>query len=377
MSEGRATTRGDLGRALSLRSTTVSDLVAELLEHDLVRESAAPARGRGRPAASLVFNHRRLGGIVVGVVDGTLVATGVDLSCRTLAEDSVAPPPDADNEVMADHVRRLVAGVIARFPPDTELASVVFSLSGLLDRPRSTWCFTSRWPRVRDLRVTEAVPDAGCAVELVRNLDAELAGIRLDAGRPAGEGELLLHWGRGIGASYCADGTIVNRHRGRFCEIGHWGLGDSAGRPCTCGNTDCLETVAALWALGPHLRETFPDLPLDEAGLGERLRRLDPLRCAAMEEALVQVLRLTGNLCRLLFPDRVVLTGPFVRNPAIFARFVQALERAPLLSSLDRVHVSTIEPGARHEIVGALQEPLRAALRRLIESGPRRGERGS
>jgi len=45
---------------------------------------------------------------------------------------------------------------------------------------------------------------------------------------------------------------------------------------------------------------------------------------------------------------------------------VQSLERAPLLQSLDTVHVSTIEPGSGHETAGALREPFDSALRRLV-----------
>ena len=203
----------------------------------------------------------------------------------------------------------------------------------------------------------------------MRNLDAELAGIRLQENHPTDTSVLLLHWGHGIGAAYCTDDIIVNRHRGRFCEIGHWGLGTTLGRRCTCGNTDCLETVAALWALGPALREKFPDLPMHESGLAAHAHRIDLLDSPAMEAALQQVLRLTTNLCRLLFPDRIILTGPFVQNPDIFSRFAHTLKRAPLLQSLDKVRVSVKDIGMDLEVAGALHDPFNAALRFLVAEG--------
>ena len=363
--DGRATTRGDVGEALSMRSTTVSELVGDLVAKDLLRESTIKPRGRGRPAASLNYNHRRFGAVFISVVDRTLVAKAVDMACHVLTESQVTPDAEAGNDVMAGCMRRLVADVIEKSPPGIELCAIVCSLSGLLDVGRSVWCVSSRWPRMRDFDIAEALAEVDCPVNLVRNLDAELAGIRLHEGHTSSETALLLHWGHGIGAAYSADGEIVNRSRGRFCEIGHWSLGNAVGRQCTCGNTDCLETVAALWALGPQLRHTFPDLPLDESGLAERLHRLDLLESNAMEEALKEVLRLTVNLCRLLFPDRMILTGPFVQNPDIFSRFVQALERAPLLKSLDKIRVSVNSDGMGYEIASALREPFASAVSRL------------
>ena len=363
--DGKAATRGDIAELLSIRSTSVSDMVGDLLAKDLLRESMIKPRGRGRPAAALNYNHRRFGAAIISVVERTLVAKAVDLGNRVLDEVRVAPPATADNTAMAAALRDLFERIAARFPADTEICSVVLSLSGLLDSERGLWCFSSRWPRLRNLDVADALRDMGPETVLVRNIDAELAGLRLHEHYQADETVMLLHWGYGIGAAYSANGHIINRRRGRFGEIGHWRLGDGAGRPCTCGNTDCLETVAALWALGGRLREVFPDLPLDETALAKRLSRLDVLRSDAMTEALEQVLRLTTNLCRLLFPDRVVLTGPFVQNPHIYSRFVAALEVAPLLKSSDAISVSAIETGGRYEIAGALHDPFERALRRL------------
>ena len=372
--DGRAATRIDIAEALSMRSTTVSELVGDLVAKDLLRESTIKPVGRGRPAASLNYNHRRFGVVFISVVDCTLVAKAVDMACHVLAESRVTPAEDAGNEAMAVCMRRLVADIVGKFPAGIELCAIVYSLSGLLDVGRSIWCVSSRWPRMRDFDIATALAGVDCPVGLVRNLDAELAGIRLQEGHPSNETALLLHWGHGIGAAYGADGVIVNRSRGRFCEIGHWSLGNAVGRRCTCGNTDCLETVVALWVLGPKLRRTFPDLPLDESGLAERLHRLDLLESPAMEEAMKEVLRLTTNLCRLLFPDRMILTGPFVQNPDIFSRFVQALEQAPLLKSLDKIRVSVNHDGIGYKISSGLHEPFASAVSGLAAApGGRHG----
>ena len=363
---GRASTRGEIVAHLNLRSTSVSDFVGELVAKDLLRESIVKRQGRGRPAASLVYNWQRFGAIFIQVTSRSITARAIDMAGRIVAERRAEPPHATGNAEMAETLLSLARAVEAEFPAGVEVAAVICSLSGLLDAPRRRWCFTSRWPEIRNLDIEAALAPLGHTVTLVRNLDAELTGRLAEAGpQGADESVLLLHWGYGIGAAYYTEGAIVNRTQGRFCEIGHWRLGNAKGATCTCGNTDCLETAAALWSLGPKLRMAFPDVPIEEAELGPVARHLDLLAVPDMASATNEVVRLTANLSRLLFPDRIILTGPFVHNPAIFARFAEELERAPVLRALDRITVGAGDAVERHEMQGALSgvfETARAAL---------------
>ena len=368
--ENRARTRSDIATQLSMRSTSVSDYVGELVGFDILRESVIKARGRGRPAVALSINTQRLGAILIGVTDHSLVGRAVDLDFRVLAEMSVVPPELCDNDEMGALLRQLVHEVSGHFAGGMEISDIVLSLPGLLDVPRATWCVASRWPNLLNLDIARALGEFDIPLTLVRNLDAELAGIRLSEGHGHSENALLLHWGYGIGAAFSSADRVINHERGRFCEIGHWGLGNAAGRQCTCGNKDCLETVAALWAIGEALHTQVPDLPLNENEMATELRRLDITEVPVIQQALGEVLRVTANLCRLLFPDRIILTGPFAQNPEIFRRFVETIARAPLLKSLDMAQVTMGDSNARHEIAGALAEPFNRSLMKLLSEAP-------
>lgn len=364
---GKARTRRDIGTALSMRSTSVSELVGTLTAGGLLTETIVSSSGRGRPAAALTFNAQRFGAILISVVDLTLVARTIDMDFHIRDEIVATPPEDVGNEQMAATIHDLVTTLMARFPAGVEPGVVVLSLAGLLDVAQGVWCVSSRWPNLCNLELEHAFPDLQVPVHMIRNLDAELLGLRLDRQATTDESNiLLLHWGYGIGAAYANGDTVVNRMTGRFCEIGHWSLGNSRGRACTCGNTDCLETVAALWAISPALQTTCPDLPLTEKALAAELRRVDLPEVPALEEAVTQMLLLTTNLCRLLFPERIILTGPFVQHPEIFRRFVEAIASAPLLKSLDRIRVSVSEFVPRDEINGALHQPFEDLLLRHV-----------
>lgn len=364
---GRATTRGEIVSLLALRSSSVSEFVGELVAKDLVRESLPRRRGRGRPAALLTYNAQRFGAVVVKVSGRRILAQAVDMGGRIVAEHHETPPQDIGNTAMAGVLQRLASQAVADFPVGVEVVAVVASLSGILDARGGRWCFSSRWPQLDNLDLSAALAPLGLGLVLVRNLDAELTGRLAEAVEAtAGESVLILHWGHGIGAGYATEGAIVNRSNGRFGEIGHWRLGNGRGAPCACGNTDCLETVAALWALAPRLEAAFPGIAATEPEFGADARHLDLLAVPEVALATNEVVRLTANLSRLLFPDRIIVTGPFVHNSAILARFKDALESEPLLRSLDRLQVDLGEAAERFETAGALTGIFEAARARLL-----------
>lgn len=365
---GKALTRSNISKALSVRPTTISEMVGDLVSREILLETTIKSHGRGRPAVALSFNAQHLGAILVTVTGNALVALAIDLDLQVILTRQTTPPADSANTEIASRILALVRDVLDNFPPMTKIGALVFSLAGVLDVPRGLWCFTSRWPRVKNLNVLEIFDDISVPITLIRNLDAELAGIRSSDHHTEDETALLLHWGHGIGAAYSADGLIINQKRGRFSEIGHWELGNGARRKCACGNYDCLETVAAFWALGPKLSSDLPMLPTDEIELAQVLQNLPLNRYPLLETALTELSRTIANLCRLLFPDRIILTGPFVQNPEVFRRLASTIADAPMLKSLDKIRVSVVEVDSEFEIAGALEGPFQQALNLAVST---------
>ncbi|MFN4172610.1 MAG: ROK family protein [Pseudorhodobacter sp.] len=371
VADRRAATRGEVAQILGARPTSVSLLVGELVARDLIRDHAVKGPGRGRPTGFLAENPQRLVALYIHIVSSTVFARAVTRGGEVLALASASPPRGADTAAMAAALRGLAGQVLAALPEGARHVATVCSLSGLLDVEHRLWCFSSRWPELANLDLRATLAEFGPDPVLVRNLDAELAG-RIAAAGGAASNVLLLHWGYGIGGAFATPEGIVNQGKGRFCEIGHWRLDNNAGRRCTCGNEDCLETVAALWALHPGLVAQYPDLPLDEEAMGPLVEGLDLLGSPALREALRQTVRITTNLCRLLFPERIILTGPFLRNAAIFTRFSESLTSAPILRSMDRpIVVQGQENAALLEMQGALRAPLRAALVATLQGDDR------
>ncbi|PCI44255.1 MAG: hypothetical protein COB49_11315 [Alphaproteobacteria bacterium] len=366
---GKVSKRNDIAKMFKLRSTSVSDIVTALLKAGLLMEGVPTTNQRGRPAAILMGNSARFCTIFIQVNGRVIVARATDLSGRLIAQATCEPPHDADNDVMAAALLGLAKRIQPNIPTASEICGIVCSLPGVLDCPRHQWRFISRWPNLQALDLNETFSSLNLKTFYIRNLDAELNSRNSDLGEHwSKENTLLLHWGYGIGAAYSMNGVIANREQGQFCEVGHWRMDNGAGVPCSCGSVDCLETVASLWSIGPKLRARWPDLPADEAGLTQVIRNFPLLEMDVMQDALRDIIRVIGNLCRILFPARIIVTGPFAHNSMIFSQLSEGIEAAPFREILDRPIITIGEASLKHEEVGALKSIYTDAIEELLSS---------
>jgi transcriptional regulator of PTS gene len=365
--EGQAQSRAEIGRLTGLRSTTISHVVGELLARRLIVEGAGESTGRGRPANLLIAHARRVGGIVIYVASQSLAAALVDLDGKLVAERIVTMVPDSGNEAMAAALVAMAGGLKAAMPQGMMLAGTVVSLSGLHDRAEKRWLMASRWPRMRDLDLGRLLEPVAGPVAICRNLDAELRARLADVA--AGEGgTLLLHWGWGIGLSHAVDGEPLAPAGGPFGEIGHWRFSVLGKRLCGCGNTACLETGAALWALLPALRQRWPDLGEDEAVLGDQLATRDLVSLPEIDAAARILARALANACRLLFPQRIVVSGPLVANPRLWAHFATLFQAEGGMEGVAMPALSSVRASPAYEIRGAAAPLLSRAVEALLRS---------
>lgn len=366
---GEAHSRADIGRILQLRSTSVSRVIGDLLARRLVIETVGETSGRGRPPAVLVAHTRRIGASVIYVSSQSLSGALVDLNGHLVAERRRPIASDADNAAIAEAMAELAQNLLDAMPPGMSHAGTAVSLSGLIDLKQGQWLMASRWPRMRGLDIAAVLAPVAGPVTICRNLDAELRARAAREPEPFAGGTILLHWGWGIGLAYAVDGEPF-APAGSFGEIGHWRLAALENRPCGCGNTACLETGAALWSLLPALRRHWPDLDQDEIRLARQLAGLDLLSLPEIERAAELLARALANACRLLFPARIAVSGPFSANPQLWARFNTLFRAEGTMDGFAVPDLTGVPASHLYEIHGAAAPLLsRAAETLLLEAG--------
>jgi transcriptional regulator of PTS gene len=366
---GAAHSRSEIGRALGLRSTTTSRVVADLVRRRLLLETAGETVGRGRPAGGLLFNPQRIGGSVIQIASQSFAGSLVDLNGTTVAQRTVVVPRDAGNAVISQQLAALAAALVEDMPRGMIHAGTAVSLPGLLDLSKTRWMMASRWSRMHGLAIDEVLSDIGGPVEICRNLDADLRARLTHEPQIFGQGPLLLlHWGWGIGTAFAVDGRPFTSGVGSFGEIGHWRISALEGRPCTCGNDGCLETGAALWSLLPVLRRHWPDLADDESRLYEQLPDRDLMALPEIDLATRELARALANSWRVLFPARIVVTGPFVSNAALWSHFTTLFQSECAMAGIAAPLLYADRVSRNFELHGAAEPLLRRAVEQLLRS---------
>jgi predicted NBD/HSP70 family sugar kinase len=304
--------------------------------------------------------------IVFQVVGRSIRAVCINLLGQVLQHEQEEVPADCDNAGMLDVLVRMRDRVAARTPEMTEVAGVSFALSGLVDPLTEEWIFTSRWPAVRGLRLRDSLRDAATPTFVTRNLDAELRA-RLALSRGLTGSTLLLHWGDGIGTAFGLGGEIAFGKERGFGEIGHWRLAGHEAR-CRCGRQGCLETIAALWALGDDVMKSGSYSGLDEAQVAHEMRDRDLMSLPKVAVALDAMIMALANLCRVLFPKQIIVTGAFVENSALWDAFRNRLRQEGIMVGYDTADLILGERSDQMAIDGAVAPLLKRSLNRLLQT---------
>jgi len=253
---GRATTRSEVGRLTGLSRTAVTARLVGLLESGLVVEGAeAPSTG-GRPAATLRFDRRA--GVVLAVAVGrSRSQLGLtDLRGTVLAEldeeQEVGIGPDELMPRLVECGHELLASV-GRTARDVQ--GIGISIPGTVDAGAGA----SRESPI--LQGWDGIPlppyfsDFGDAPVVLDNDANALAASERDGLLREATDLLVVKASTGLGVGLVVDGRLARGAWGAAGELGHVKTRAADGLPCRCGETGCLEAVAAGWALVRDMRE--------------------------------------------------------------------------------------------------------------------------
>jgi predicted NBD/HSP70 family sugar kinase len=300
--------RAVLAQETGLTKATISSLVGDLLDRQLVEELETPKDGRvGRPATDVAAFGRGVGGLGLEIDVDRVAASVVDLtgavrSHRVHLSDNRA----ARSGRVVDQLQRVALEALA----EAEGAGIrcvggTLALPGLVD-PGSGRLFVA--PNLHwfgaDLAVaTERLqlPIVGAiSVDNEANL-AALAELRSGAGQGLSS-FVYVSGGIGIGAGIVLDGRVTRGAHGFAGELGHVVV-DPSGRPCSCGARGCLETIAGA----------------DAGGTPDQI-------AAALAAAL-------RSLVHVLDPEAILLGGRFADLGDAFVRAVSERLQASTLGA--------------------------------------------
>lgn len=367
----REVSRIDLVRRTGLAPSTVSKLVAELIEGGLLYESHAAPTGGGRPPIVLRFadDRNHLLGVDLGATHVSVALTNLRGAVRgwRTARHPVREDPEGSLALALALARELVGaaegGLGAVIGLGVSVPSPVDpSAPDTLSRP-----ILPAWHGVHP----GARLGGALGLPVWVDNDANL-GALAEAWHGAGRGArslAFLKLGTGIGAGLVVDGEILRGHSGFAGEIAHTSL-DPNGPACVCGLRGCLQVLAGAGATVRRaerlLAEGRPSALRPGAHLGEIAHAAaagDAVALEAVGHSAAWLARSMANLFNLVNPALIVVGGALTEaGPVLLEPLRDAIGARAAWAGVEPAEVVITSFGDQVAALGAATLVLRAAL---------------
>jgi len=237
-----------LAELTSLSTTTITNLITELLKQGIVAEEGTNAikqrSGAGRPRMSLrlVPESRYAIGVHIGV--GSVKVAVTDLRANILTSLSLSHPLDRSAVDVLAEIAQLVQQAITQLNIDTQnIIGVGVGASGLVNPDTGVNLIAPNlgW---RDVAIKHVLSEhLTLPICVDNNVRAMALGESLFGSVPDVRLLAFVYVRIGVGAGFVIDGQLYRGSGAGAGEIGHTTMMPDNGERCHCGNTGCLETL--------------------------------------------------------------------------------------------------------------------------------------
>ena len=373
--------RKQLSAMLSLTPAAMTKIAAELIDDGLIAESGpADTGGVGRREIPLTLrpDARCALGLWLGL--GSAILSCVDLAGTVLFSETVPLPVRAP---AADTVAALAARLLAlagrHGVERARITGIGVAVRGVIDPDGRTVRRSFDVFDAPDVPVCALIEGAtGLPAVLSNNVRALSAAQMFLSREPRAGSVFFVRCGAGIGAALTVDGKILTGSRSQCAEIGHIPVIRRGGKPCHCGKSGCLETVASptairedaqailsaertplLWQLCGGDREAVTTaLVLDAARGG------DAGAAKIADRAIEALANALKSVIYLIDPAKIVLYGPIFEHPYYLSRL-----KAETDVGVDAAHAVRMEKSRFNDLLEDKAAGLLSAVQFLENGG--------
>ncbi len=369
----REISRADLARETGLSRSTISAIVADLLDTGLVREIHKGASRGGRKPILLAFvdDAYLLAGLDMGATHVSLVVTNLRGEVKHWASRAKAVRDDPAGTLALIH--QLVGDALKALHAEPSnllgMGVAVPSPVNPEDPGRLLPLILPKWSKHDLVGELQGAYELPVFVDNDANLGA-LAEVWWGGREHRGD-LAFIKVALGVGSGLIISGRV---HRGRYGtagEMGHTSL-DPAGPRCVCGLRGCINTLIGSKNLLQRAKAQLNAYP-DSALHARRRLTVDHLVNAALaEDQLAQeVIAFAGetlgigvaNLLNLLAPEVVVLGGGLTRAGDLLLEPLRTtVAGMSLAKSVSKTKIEISKLGEQGIALGAATMALEAAL---------------
>ena len=232
--------RAELAKKLSLNKTSVSSIVSDLIEKNLILETGSGESSGGRKPILVMFNQKA-GYSLSFDVGPDYISSLLTYLDGSFVSDGYNSHEGVSNNVLLDLIKEQVENYMAQIPDTTYgITGICIGLHGIVNDGRlvfSPFYSLDCHSLCSELENRFEIPVS------IEN-EANLAALGEQKLEPSVSHLVSLSVKYGIGAGVILNDALYTGADGHAGEIGHLIAGVN-GRQCACGNHGCLEQYAS------------------------------------------------------------------------------------------------------------------------------------
>ena len=347
--------RKRLSSMLHLTPAAMTKIAAELLREGLiVEDGSVPSDGAGRREITLRLADRKMSALGVSIGLGKASVSAVRADGTVLFFETVPLPIRAPAEqtvqLLCDRLTEQIQSCKQSFG---KLLGIGIAVRGVIGEDGRTVKSSFDALDTENFPICDSFEaHTGYPTVLSNNVRALLSAEMFLSRIEKPESIFFLRCGSGIGAAFSVGDEILEGNRRQCAEIGHIPVIRRGGKPCHCGKSGCLETIASPAAIREEaqaiLSETETPL-LFRLANGDRDAVTTALVLDAARGGDAGALKIADRAAEtlsdalksvvyLLDPGRIVLYGEIFEHPYFLSRLLSEMD-----VGVDAAHATPME----------------------------------
>ncbi len=373
--------RKRLAEYLGLTPAAITKIVGEMMAEGLLREgNAVPSGSAGRREILVELNPRSgcALGVLINLRQATVSALWLDSSVIFSSEIPLPPHAPAEETVQM-LAEKLLSLMRDNDLPREKVIGIGVAVRGICSSDGRTVTDSfgaleeSNYPLCRRFEELTGFPAV-----MANNVRALFAAQMFLSRDSFGGAQFFLRCEYGIGAALSINGQIWHGVSEQCAEIGHIPVIPRGGKPCSCGKSGCLETIASPTAICEDALALFSEeaTPVLYNRCGRKKPQklgLDEVLDAALSgdqrvgSLIDRAVRNLGSALKsviyLVDPGKIVLYGQMFENPYYLSRLLSEMKEG-----VDTRHNVMIEKSAYNHQLENKAAPL-LAVEAFFEAG--------
>ncbi|MEI3606592.1 ROK family transcriptional regulator [Pseudogracilibacillus sp. SE30717A] len=305
--------RAQIAKETKLTPPTVSNIVKELLEQEIIKESDLGVSKGGRKPTMLQVNSNRFYVIGVDVGPNTIDCLITDLSGKVLERSSSKLNGELTNEKFLTKLKDIIHHIIQSISEQEKIIGIGIAMHGVVDVENGISLFAPNL-KLSNIPIKEELEkEFDLVVKVENDARAMALGESWFGQHDNPLSMLVVNIGSGVGAGVVVNGKLYHGANDLAGEVGHMTI-DINGDICDCGNKGCLQTFATGSAIVKKANQVSNE-PIQS---GEEVYNL----AKSGKQDYITILEETGriigigltNLIHIINPELIVLGGGVTKS---------------------------------------------------------------